>query len=91
MAVVSMMRMQGDPDDLLERLQNHVVPVGERLAPGHGGLANVVARTDDGVLVVNLWRRTKAVTRWPRSPTCERHSRQPASARPPSRDTRSSG
>ena len=55
MAVVSMMRMQGDPDDLLERLQKHVVPVGQRLAPGHGGLANVVARTDDGVLVVNLW------------------------------------
>ena len=30
MAVVSMMRMRGDPDDLLERLQKHVVPVGER-------------------------------------------------------------
>ena len=56
MAVASMMRMQGDPDDLLEPLQKHVVPVGERLAPGHGGLANVVARTDDGVLVVNLWQ-----------------------------------
>jgi hypothetical protein len=54
-AVVSMMRMAGDPDELVAKLREHVTPVARELAPKHGGLANVVARTDDGVLVINLW------------------------------------
>ena len=56
MAVVSMMRFSGDPDELLAKIDEHVDPVSQRLAPRHGGLANLVARTDDGVLVINLWR-----------------------------------
>jgi len=55
MPVVSMMRMSGDPDDLATRLREHVEPVARRLAPQHGGLGNIVARTGDGVLVINLW------------------------------------
>ena len=55
MAVVSMMRMEGDPDELAAKIAEHVAPVAERLAPGHGGLANIVARTDTGVLSINLW------------------------------------
>jgi hypothetical protein len=55
MAVVSMMRMSGDPDELAAKLRDHVAPVGRELAPKHGGLGTIVARTDDGVLVVNLW------------------------------------
>jgi len=55
MPVVSMMRMSRDPDDLATRLREHVEPVARRLAPQHGGLGNIVARTDDDVLVINLW------------------------------------
>jgi hypothetical protein len=55
MPVVSMMRMHGDTNDLLARLQEHVMPVGTRLSEKHGGLGTIVARTDDGVLVINLW------------------------------------
>jgi hypothetical protein len=55
MAVVSMMKMSGDPDELAAKLREHVAPVGRDLAPGHGGLGTIVARTDDGVLVINLW------------------------------------
>jgi hypothetical protein len=55
MAVVSMMRMSGEPDELVAKLREHVAPVARELAPRHGGLANLVARTDDGVLVINLW------------------------------------
>jgi hypothetical protein len=55
MAVVSMMRFPGDPDDLARRVNETVDPVSSRLAPKHGGLANIVARTDDGILVINLW------------------------------------
>jgi hypothetical protein len=56
MAVVSMMRIEGNPDELAARVREHLEPVAERLAPKHGGLANIVARDgDDGILVINLW------------------------------------
>jgi hypothetical protein len=55
MPVISMMRFQGDTDQLAAAIREHLDPVAERLAEKHGGLANIVARTADGVLVVNLW------------------------------------
>jgi hypothetical protein len=56
MAVVSMMRISGDPDELAAKMGEHLTPVGEQLAPKHGGLGTITARTDDGVLVINLWK-----------------------------------
>jgi hypothetical protein len=55
MAVVSMMRIPGDADDLASRFREHLAEVGERHAPKHGGLGSIIARTDDGLLVINLW------------------------------------
>jgi hypothetical protein len=55
MAVVSMMRMSGDPDELAEKIRTHIMPVGREAAPKHGGLGTIVCRTDDGVLILNLW------------------------------------
>ena len=55
MAVVSMMRFAGDPDELFVKVRDQVDPVTGRLSPKHGGLGNIVARTDDGILVINLW------------------------------------
>jgi len=56
MAVVSMMRISGDPDELAAKIAEHVEPVGRRLAPQHGGLGNIVAKTSDGIIAINLWR-----------------------------------
>jgi len=55
MPILSIMKMSGDPDELAAKLREHVAPVARRLAPGHGGLGNIVCRTDDGVLAINLW------------------------------------
>ncbi len=54
MPVVSIMKMQGNTDELLEKMRG-VDEVAQRLAPAHGGLLNIVAKTDDGVMVINLW------------------------------------
>ena len=54
MPVVSMMKMAGNTDELLEKMQG-IDEVAQRLAPGHGGLLNIVAKTDEGILVINLW------------------------------------
>ena len=55
MPVVSKMRVQGDPETLVAGIREHIVPVAERLAEKHGGLVNIVARTDDGILMINVW------------------------------------
>jgi len=55
MAVVSIMKMQGDPDELARKLREQVRPIAQELAPKHGGLGNIVAKTSDGIMVINLW------------------------------------
>jgi len=55
MAVVTMMRFAGDPDERFAKVRDHVDPVTTRLSPKHGRISNVVARTEEGILVVNLW------------------------------------
>jgi hypothetical protein len=55
MAVVSMMKLAGDSEELAAKLREHVRPLGKELAPKHGGLGTIVARTDDGIMVINLW------------------------------------
>jgi len=55
MAVVSMMKLSGDSEELAAKLREHVRPVGMELAPKHGGLGTITARTDDGIMVINLW------------------------------------
>jgi len=54
-AFISMMRMHGDPDELSGKIMEHVRPVARRLSPKHGGLGTILARTEDGVLAINLW------------------------------------
>jgi hypothetical protein len=55
MAFISMMRMYGDPDELAAKITEHVRPVARRLSPKHGSLGTILARTEDGVLAINLW------------------------------------
>jgi hypothetical protein len=54
MQVLSMMSMQGDPEELQARLQK-ISEVSERLAPKYGGIASTVVKTDDGIMILNLW------------------------------------
>ena len=67
MAVVSMMKMSGDPDELAAKLRSSP-PVGRELGPQHGGLGTIVCRTDDGIMIINLWENERGPrTPWPRS------------------------
>ena len=56
MPVVSMMRMEGDADDLAAKAEGGLHEVTERLGPANGWLGTIVARDgDQGILIVNLW------------------------------------
>jgi hypothetical protein len=62
MAFASLHTMDGDPDDLLARKRSSMDPVVDRLAPQHGALLSVTARTDNGLVVFNLWEDAEGAT-----------------------------
>jgi predicted ester cyclase len=55
MAVLSVMSIQGNPDDLLARMESTLDPVAARKAPQYGAISSTVVRTDDGIKILNLW------------------------------------
>ena len=55
MPILSMMRVSGDADELAAAIREHLAPVAERLSAKHGGLMNLLVRTDEGLLMINLW------------------------------------
>ena len=55
MAVLTMFRIKGDPDDLLRTKQEKLDPKIGPIAKENGQIEHFVCREDDGLLVVNLW------------------------------------
>src|ERR1051325_3785417 len=56
MAVLSVMAIDGDTDDLAARMQSTVAPVARRKAPQYGGISSTIVRTDSGIKIFNLWQ-----------------------------------
>lgn len=54
MPYVTLMRFEGDPEDLLARKEQYLDPVTARVAPAAGGLAHITAKTADGLLLINV-------------------------------------
>ncbi len=52
---LTIIRTPGDPDKLLAAKREHIDPVMERNAGRYGNILHVAARSDDGMVVVNLW------------------------------------
>src|SRR5258708_29806692 len=55
MSVLSVMAIQGDPDDLVARMRKTIDPVASRKAAQYGGISSTVVRTDEGIKIFNLW------------------------------------
>ncbi|SRR6266540_3778970 len=52
--VVSIMEFQGDPEELKSRM-SAVDEVARRKASEYGGVSSTVVKTDNGVMVINMW------------------------------------
>jgi hypothetical protein len=57
-AVVSMLEFSGDPDELQSQMSN-VEEVASRKAADYGGVSSTVVRTDDGIMIINMWSDTE--------------------------------
>jgi hypothetical protein len=53
-AVVSMLEFSGDPEELKAQMSN-VEEVATRKAAEYGGISSTVVRTDDGIMIINMW------------------------------------
>jgi hypothetical protein len=62
---LSIMEFEGDPDELLAKLREHIAPVARRLAREFGGISSTTVRTDTGLMVINLWKDAEGRHRLP--------------------------
>ncbi|HEY8843050.1 MAG: hypothetical protein M3O73_03830 [Actinomycetota bacterium] len=53
-AVVSIMEFSGDPEELRSQMGN-VEEVASRKSAEYGGVSSTVVRTDDGIMIINMW------------------------------------
>ena len=54
MAVLSVMAIPGNTDELAQKIES-IWEVSEQKAAQYGGISSTVVRTDDGIKIFNLW------------------------------------
>jgi hypothetical protein len=56
MAILTMFEVYGDdPEDMVAKTDAAMGPDAAKIAGEHGGISNTIAKTDRGVMIVNLW------------------------------------
>ena len=55
MAYVSIHKLPGDPDELLQKKHTSMDPKVREVAPGYGAMLSLTVRVADGVLTINVW------------------------------------
>jgi hypothetical protein len=53
--VLSMMKIPGNAGELAAKARETIQPVAEQKAQQYGGISSTIVKTDDGIMIVNLW------------------------------------
>lgn len=61
MPYVTIHTLDGDPDDLEARKATLFDPAVREIAPTFGAIASVCAKTDTGLVIVNVWESAQQV------------------------------
>ncbi len=61
MPILTTFKILGDPDELIKEKQEKVDPITRDVAPANGGMEHLVARTDDGLLIINVWENEEGM------------------------------
>jgi len=64
MAILTMFEVHGDPDEIVAIQDEKIAPRGMELAPQTGGISNTIVKTDDGVMIVNLWESAEGMEKF---------------------------
>jgi hypothetical protein len=81
-SVVSIMEFKGDPEELKPQMSK-IDEVANRKAREYGGVSSTVVRTDDGIMVINMWSDAEGRHRMGDDPEI-RQALQEAGLPPPS-------
>jgi hypothetical protein len=63
MAILTTFRLSGDPDELLGIVREKLQPVVSEVAPASGRISSTIARTDAGLIIVNVWENEEGMRR----------------------------
>jgi hypothetical protein len=61
MPIVTTFKILGDPDELLREKNEKVDPITKEVAAQNGGIEHLVAKTDEGLLIVNVWENEEGM------------------------------
>lgn len=61
MPIVTTFKVLGDPDELLRQKNEKVDPITREVASANGGIEHLVARADDGLLIINVWENEEGM------------------------------
>lgn len=76
MAYLSLIRIPGDTEELLQGPYQRMSSNMSAVAPEHGLISHVAAKTDDGLLIVNLWESKEGSEAMARTPEVEQAREQ---------------
>ncbi len=76
MAYLTLVRVPGDAEELLEGPYRTMASNMANLGPKHGLISHVAAKTDDGVLVVNLWESKEGSEAMAKAPEIQQSREQ---------------
>ena len=64
MAILTMFEVHGDPEEIAAKQDEAIRPRAMELAPQTGGISNTVVKTDEGVMIVNLWESEEGMQKF---------------------------
>jgi hypothetical protein len=63
MAILTTFKHTGDPDAMMKLAEEKVVPAARQAGVQEGQISSAIVRTDDGIMLVNLWETEEGMRR----------------------------
>jgi hypothetical protein len=63
MAILTTFKVSGDPDELFALAREKIGPLAREAGVANGRIATTIARTDSGLMYVNVWENEEGMRR----------------------------
>jgi hypothetical protein len=63
MAILTTFKHTGDPKEMMRLAEEKVRPAAQEAGAEHGQISSTIVRTDDGIMLVNLWESEEGMRR----------------------------
>jgi Ni,Fe-hydrogenase III large subunit len=63
MAILTTFKHTGDPEEMMRLADEKVRPIAQEAGAEHGQISSTIVRTEDGIMLVNLWESEAGMRR----------------------------